>query len=153
MYGKRRCSPSSKGYHGPGQTNDDIYTKHHNVNIWLYNNSQTSPRLLRKWKCLQKLPKWLMCSSRNLQQLPNDMFSQPKNRGTVSHQITILIGFPIINHLFWGFSPYFWKHPYLGQVRKIHLPRNAFECFGELSDTKYFFGGAEFISLLWVGKI
>ena len=24
----------------------------------------------------------------------------------------ILIGFSIINHPFWGFSPYFWKHPY-----------------------------------------
>ena len=23
----------------------------------------------------------------------------------------ILIGFSIINHPFWGFSPYFWKHP------------------------------------------
>ena len=25
---------------------------------------------------------------------------------------SILIGFSIINHPFWGFSPYFWKHPY-----------------------------------------
>ena len=25
---------------------------------------------------------------------------------------SILMGFSIINHQFWGFSPYFWKHPY-----------------------------------------
>ena len=25
---------------------------------------------------------------------------------------SILIGFSIINHPFWGFSPYFWKHPF-----------------------------------------
>ena len=25
---------------------------------------------------------------------------------------SILIGFSIINHPFWGFYPYFWKHPY-----------------------------------------
>ncbi len=33
-----------------------------------------------------------------------------KNRGTPKS--SILIGFgTIINHPFWGFSPYFWKHP------------------------------------------
>ena len=32
-----------------------------------------------------------------------------KNRGTPKP--SILIGFSIINHPFWGFSPYFWKHP------------------------------------------
>ena len=26
---------------------------------------------------------------------------------------SILIGFSIINHPFWGFSHYFWKHPYM----------------------------------------
>ena len=33
-----------------------------------------------------------------------------ENRGTPKS--SILIGFSIINHPFWGFSPYFWKHPY-----------------------------------------
>ena len=34
-----------------------------------------------------------------------------KNRATPKP--STLIGFSIINHPFWGFSPYFWKHPYL----------------------------------------
>ena len=34
----------------------------------------------------------------------------PKNRGIPKS--SILIGFSIINHPFWGY-PYFWKHPYL----------------------------------------
>ena len=35
-----------------------------------------------------------------------------KNRGTPKS--STLIGFSIIcTHPFWGFSPYFWKHPYL----------------------------------------
>ena len=29
---------------------------------------------------------------------------------------SILIGFSIINRPFWGFSPYFWKHPFLGAM-------------------------------------
>ena len=33
----------------------------------------------------------------------------PKIRGT--SKSSILIGFSIINHPFWGISPYFWKHP------------------------------------------
>ena len=32
-----------------------------------------------------------------------------ENNGTPKS--SILIGFSIINHPFWGFSPYFWKHP------------------------------------------
>ena len=32
------------------------------------------------------------------------------NNGTPKS--SILIRFSIINHPFWGFSPYFWKHPY-----------------------------------------
>ena len=35
---------------------------------------------------------------------------QPKNTGTPKS--SILIGFSIISHPFWGFPPYFWKHPY-----------------------------------------
>ena len=31
---------------------------------------------------------------------------------------SILIGFSIINHPFWGVSPYFWKHPYVFQREK-----------------------------------
>ena len=34
-----------------------------------------------------------------------------KNRGTPKS--SILIGFSIINHPFWGVSPYFWKHPHV----------------------------------------
>ena len=33
-----------------------------------------------------------------------------KNNGTPKS--SILIGFSLVNHPFWGFSPYFWKHPY-----------------------------------------
>ena len=34
-----------------------------------------------------------------------------KNRGTPKS--SILIGFSLINHPFWGYkNPYFWKHPY-----------------------------------------
>ena len=33
-----------------------------------------------------------------------------KNSGTPKS--SIFIGFSIINHPFWGFYPYFWKHPY-----------------------------------------
>ena len=29
---------------------------------------------------------------------------------------SILIGFSIINHPFWGFSPYFWKHLYTDEL-------------------------------------
>ena len=32
-----------------------------------------------------------------------------KNRGTPKS--SIFIGFSLINHPFWGFYPYFWKHP------------------------------------------
>ena len=34
-----------------------------------------------------------------------------KNNGTTKS--SILIRFSIINHPFWGFSPYFWKQPYI----------------------------------------
>ena len=37
-----------------------------------------------------------------------------KNNGTPKS--SIWIGFSIINHPFWGFFPYFWKHPYLNKV-------------------------------------
>ena len=36
-----------------------------------------------------------------------------KNRGTPKSSI----GFSIINHPFWGFSPYFWKDPYIVEAR------------------------------------
>lgn len=40
---------------------------------------------------------------------------------------------------------------YLGQVRKIHLPRKPVEYFGDLCDRhKYFLRGAEFISVFFV---
>ena len=38
-----------------------------------------------------------------------------KNRGTPKS--SILIGFSIINHPFWGFYPYFWKHPDEHEIR------------------------------------
>ena len=41
-----------------------------------------------------------------------------KNRGTP--ESSILIGFFIINHPFWGKTPYFWKHPYALRT----IPRN-----------------------------
>ncbi len=40
-----------------------------------------------------------------------------KNTGVLPPKSSILIGFPIITHPFWsilgGFSPYFWKHPFV----------------------------------------
>ena len=42
-----------------------------------------------------------------------------KNRGTPKS--SILIGFSIINHPFRGFSPYFWKHPYLYSFKVFML--------------------------------
>ncbi len=41
-----------------------------------------------------------------------------KNRGTPKS--SILIGFSIINHPCWGFSPYFWKHPYICVFNHFH---------------------------------
>ena len=35
-----------------------------------------------------------------------------ENSGTPKSSL-FLIGFSIINHPFWGFSPYFWKHTYM----------------------------------------
>ena len=34
-----------------------------------------------------------------------------ENSGFSTPNHPILIKFSIINHPFWGFSPYFWKHP------------------------------------------
>ncbi len=42
-----------------------------------------------------------------------------KNNGTPKS--SILIGFSIINHPFWGFSPYFWIHPYILGVSPSNL--------------------------------
>ena len=41
------------------------------------------------------------------------------NGGTPKSSISI--GISIINHPFWGFSPYFWKHPHTMQHKKKHL--------------------------------
>ena len=38
-----------------------------------------------------------------------------KNRGTPKS--SILIGFSIVNHPFWGFFHYFWKHPNVSDNR------------------------------------
>ena len=43
-------------------------------------------------------------SSNQIWVFPKIMGNPPKS--------SILIGFSIINHPFWGISPYFWKHPY-----------------------------------------
>ena len=49
-----------------------------------------------------------------------DMLQQMKTYGCFQKQwypqSSILIGFSTINHPFWGFSPYFWKHPYVQVV-------------------------------------
>ena len=45
-----------------------------------------------------------------------------KNRGTPKS--SILIGFFIINHPFWGFSPYFWKHPHTKKPTIRHFPKS-----------------------------
>ena len=39
-----------------------------------------------------------------------------------------------INHPFWGFSPYFWKHPYKGLIRLFKLKKTVISeggMFGE----------------------
>ncbi len=41
-----------------------------------------------------------------------------KNNGT--RKSSILIGFSIINHPFWVFSPYFWKHPYYTIIMRTY---------------------------------
>ena len=45
-----------------------------------------------------------------------------KNNGTPKS--SILIGFSLINHPFWGFSPYFWKHPIVETT--IHISHQVF---------------------------
>ena len=37
--------------------------------------------------------------------------------GVYTPKSSILIEFSLINHPFWGFSPYFWKHPYVFWLR------------------------------------
>ena len=64
-----------------------------------------------------------------------------KNRGTP--KASILIGFSIINHPFWGFSPYFWKHPYsFGPVQTLVNPVDTEKVdenpWGENSDDCHF---------------
>ena len=49
-----------------------------------------------------------------------------KNSGTPKS--SILIGVSIINHPFWGFYPYFWKHPYDGQHALQKPPQHL--CWG-----------------------
>ncbi len=43
----------------------------------------------------------------------------------------ILIGFPIINHPFWGY-PYIWKHPFFATSKSLKL-REVFDFFGDKS--------------------
>ena len=63
----------------------------------------------------------------------------------------ILIGFSNINHPFWGFYPYFWKHPnglvkthQLPRSSKNHLQRRHLHCsqtfFGPKKEAKVFRG-------------
>ena len=44
---------------------------------------------------------------------------------------SILIGFSIINHPFWGFPPIFWKHPDVGElggtIPKVPRQRRAWQ--------------------------
>ena len=51
-----------------------------------------------------------------------------ENRATPKS--SILIGVSIINHPFWGFSHYFWKHPYVQswtvQVGNVHFGNRVF---------------------------
>ncbi len=49
---------------------------------------------------------------------PSENTRVSKNRGENPPKSSILIGFSIINHPFWGFSHYFWKHPYGIVVQK-----------------------------------
>ena len=47
----------------------------------------------------------------SLHEKVNHYMGVSKNTGT--SKSSILIGvFPYFHHPFWGFSPYFWKHPY-----------------------------------------
>ena len=42
----------------------------------------------------------------------NNIFYMGVSKNSGIPKSSILIGFSIINHPFWGFSPYFWKHPH-----------------------------------------
>ena len=73
----------------------------------------------------------------------NLLFSPPKymgvskNRGTPKS--SILIGFSIINHPFWGFSTYFWKHPYTytGSISAIQSGFSKPESLGSPNHTAW----------------
>ena len=49
--------------------------------------------------------------------------SVSKNRDTPKS--SILIRCSIINHPFWGFSPYFWKHPFWWNVGTVNIQKNG----------------------------
>ena len=57
----------------------------------------------------------------NVQQINIWMFPQI---GGFPPKSSILMVFSIINHPFWGFSPYFWEAPRLFRHCKGNLPRN-----------------------------
>ena len=60
--------------------------------------------------------------------------SVSKNNGTGTPKSSILIGFSIINHPFWVFSPYVWKHLYF----KILNPANPSRyCFHDVVVNTY----------------
>ena len=50
-----------------------------------------------------------------------------ENSGFFPPKSSMLIGFSIINHPFWGVSPYFWKHPYnwvdVDPLNTLNIPK------------------------------
>ena len=66
----------------------------------------------------------------------------PENSGTPKS--SILIGFSIINHLFWGKIPYFWKHPH--HITSPGWERSQF-CYRVAAEAG---GGNMFIPLFFI---
>ena len=89
--------------------------------------TQQFPRRFQRHKLLIKCFEFRVC------QLLNHM-GVSKNNGTPKS--SILIGFSIINHPFWGFSPYFWKHPYHVFPLKPSRLHTFFVLFRRLGESK-----------------
>ena len=89
------------------------YVPHHSCSSypWCHLSQQHSEGIGTR---TARISAWLACKRLPQSHRENGVFllhmGVSKNNGTPKS--SILIGFSIINHPFWGFSPYFWKYPY-----------------------------------------
>lgn len=125
-----------------------------NFSRWSPSYCQQMPRNTNAWRwwlgrALAKL--WLVRMSK--------MGVSPQKKGYIPSNHPFYFGFSIVNHPFWGFSPYFWKHPN-GRVvgskkpsQKTGAPhkKNQSRSVGEMFEFKFFlqitnfFGGEIFL--------